>query len=59
MEKEEKVYSIAVEQVQRAAMVMIGRELSEEEINVARKGLAYGIGTSLDIIYRSIFTEMI
>lgn len=59
MEKEEKVYAIAVENVQYAAMEMVGRELTEEEMNVARKGLDSGIGTSLDIIYRTIFAEMI
>jgi hypothetical protein len=59
MDKEEIVYAIAVEDIQYAAIEKIGRELTEEEMGIARKGLESGIGMSLDIIYETIFGEML
>ena len=53
------VYTIAVEDLQREALKKIGRVLEEDEVEIARRGLESGIDLSLDIIYQTIFTEMI
>ena len=36
-----------------------GRKLFDEEIDIAKKGLDWGISTSIDTVYHTIFTEMI
>jgi hypothetical protein len=54
------IFQITVEDLQNESMERIGRKLTEEEIDVARKGIAYGIaGSTLDITYNTIFMEMI
>ncbi|MDR2651503.1 MAG: hypothetical protein LBC68_04205 [Prevotellaceae bacterium] len=54
------IFSITVEDVQNEAMERIGRELTDEEIDIAKNGLEWGIGgITLDITYNTIFTEMI
>lgn len=56
---DELVYAITVEDLQYESMEKIGRELNEEEIYIAKKGLESRIGFGLDIIYETIFDEMI
>ena len=41
------------------AMEKIGRTLTKEEVEVARKGLEFGLLTGIDTIYQTIFSEMI
>ena len=53
------VFSISVEDLQYEALEKLGRELSEDEIDIAKKGLEWGILTGIDSIYNTIFTEMI
>jgi hypothetical protein len=55
----ELIYAITVADLQFEAINRIGRELTEEEIHIAKKGLDFGIGTGLNIIYDAIFDEMI
>ena len=58
-ENKELVFSITVEDLQIEAQEKIGRALNDEEILIARKGLESGILTSIDIIYNTIFFEML
>lgn len=51
-------FEISLEDLQFEARERIGRELSEEEILLAKKGLENGLLTSIDAVYRTIFSEM-
>jgi len=54
------IFQITIEDLQNEAMERIGRELTEEEVAIARKCVAQGIGgLALDVTYNTIFTEMI
>lgn len=53
------VFAITIDDLQTEAREKIGRELTDEEIDIAKKGLEFGILTSIDTIYTTIFTEMI
>lgn len=59
IEKSKLVFSITEEDLQREANEKIGRNLSEEEIQIAKKGLEFGLLTDIGTIYKTIFTEMI
>ena len=53
------LFCITEEELQFEAKQILGRRLNEEEIIIAQKGLDYGIMTSIDVVYRTIFKEMI
>ncbi len=53
------VFAITLEDLQRESKEKIGRELTEEEIYIAKKGLESGLLFGIDTIYNTIFTEMI
>ena len=53
------LFYITEEELQFEAKQILGRRLNEEEIIIAQKGLDYGIMTSIDTVYRTIFKEMI
>jgi hypothetical protein len=53
------IFSITVEDLQIEANERIGRDLTEEEILIAKKGLEWGLLTSLLFVYSAIFEEMI
>jgi len=56
----EIVFQITKEDVQNEAMERIGRKLTDDEIEIVKDGLKWGIGDiALDITYNTIFTEMI
>ena len=57
--KEESVFLITVEDLQAEALEKLGRELNDEEIDVAKKGLMWGLMTDIDTVYNTIFYEMI
>jgi hypothetical protein len=57
--KDQIIFSIAVEDLQYEAKEKIGRELTEEEIQIAKKGLEFGLLTDIDTVYKTIFSEMI
>jgi len=59
IEKDNLLFYIIKEDLQQEALPKIGRELNEEEIEIARKGIEWGISSSPEIIYHTIFTEMI
>lgn len=53
------VFAISLEELQQAAIEKLGRPLDDDEIQVAKKGLEFGLGTSIDVVYETIFFEMI
>lgn len=59
IEKDKLVFSITLEELQNEALGKIGRTLTDEEIQVARKGLEYGLCIDINTIYATIFSEMI
>jgi hypothetical protein len=59
LEMTENVFAISLSDLQFEAKEKLGRELTEDEILVAKKGLENGILSSIDIVYSTIFSEMI
>lgn len=59
LQANEIVFAITKEDLQYEAIEKIGRELTDEEILIAKKALEWGIGEGLGIVYSTIFTEMI
>ena len=57
--RDELLFYITKEDVQNEAMEKLGRHLTDEELYVARKGLDWGLMTGIDIIYKTIFGEML
>ena len=57
--KNEIVFAITVDDLQNEANKKIGRKLTDDEINVAQKGLEFGLLTDIDTVYNTIFGEMI
>ena len=54
------IFSITIEDLQNESLSRIGRFLTDDEIDIAKKGIAWGIADmALDITYNTIFTEMI
>ncbi|MFC1977823.1 hypothetical protein ACFLWS_06150 [Chloroflexota bacterium] len=53
------VFSISLEDLQSEALGIIGRTLTEEEVYIAKDGLESGLLTDIDIVYKTIFLEMI
>lgn len=55
----EVIFAITKEDLQFEAREKIGRELNDEEVLIARKGLESGLLTDINSIYNTIFSEMI
>jgi hypothetical protein len=53
------VFSISTIDLQNEALRILGRTLSEEEIDIAKDGLEAGLLTNIDVVYKTIFFEMI
>jgi hypothetical protein len=53
------IYQITVDDLQNEAMENLGRKLTEDEIEIAKKAFSWGLGETNHIIYNTIFTEMI
>jgi hypothetical protein len=53
------IYQITVEDLQNEAIESIGRELTKDEIEIAKKAFSWGLGETNSIIYNTIFKEMI
>jgi len=49
---------ITLEDVQNEALEKIGRVLTDEEIDIVKKGMEFGLLTGIDTICRTIFSEM-
>jgi hypothetical protein len=57
--KEDILFYISKETMQYEAMQKIGRNLTEEELDVAKDGLDWGLMTDIDTVYNTILFEMI
>jgi hypothetical protein len=54
------IFQITTEDLQNEAMERVGRKLTENEIEIAKNGIEWGLSdTALNITYNTIFTEMI
>lgn len=56
---EEVLFAITTIDIQDEALEKLGRESTQEELLIAKKGLESGLLTDIDTIYRTILTEMI
>ncbi len=57
--KDELLFYINKETIQDEAMQTIGRYLTEEELDIAKDGLEWGLMTDIDTVYNTILHEMI
>ena len=54
------VFQITVEDLQIESIERIGRKLTDDEVDIAKKRIEEGIGgLALDVTYNTIFTEII
>lgn len=58
MRPDEIVFSITKEDLQLEAQEKMGRELTDDEILIAKKGLEWGLLTNIETVYQTIFKEM-
>jgi len=60
MKEDNIIFVITKDELQDEAMERIGRKLTDEEIDIAKDAFEWGLRTcNIDIIYNTIFTEMI
>jgi hypothetical protein len=57
--KEELLFYISKETMQHEAMRTIGRYLTEEELDIAKDGLEWGLTFDIETVYNTILFEMI
>ncbi|MCL2154264.1 MAG: hypothetical protein FWH53_01230 [Leptospirales bacterium] len=57
--KDDIIFAITIKDLQSEAIERIGRQLTEEEIKIAKDGLEWGLLTGIDVVYNTILTEMI
>ena len=53
------LFAITEQDVQSEAIEQIGRTLNEDEMEIAQKGLEWGIVTGIHIVYKTILFDMI
>ncbi len=58
LQENDLVFAITIEDLQANAFEKIHRRLSSNEIEIAKKGLENGILSSIDDVYKAIFSEM-
>jgi hypothetical protein len=59
MQESNILFAIKTEDLQQEAMARIGRRLSEEEMDMAKDGLEWGLLFDIDTVYDTIIYEMI
>jgi len=60
LERDDIIFVITKKELQDEATERIGRELTEEEIDIAIYAFEWGFRTmAVDVTYQTIFTEMI
>ena len=59
IEKDNILFYISRETLQYEAMEKIGRDLTEEELDIAKKGLEWGLMFDIETVYNTILFEMI
>ena len=58
MEEEEILFVITVADVQHWAEEKLGRRLTDEELQIAKDKLEWGLSEDIDMVYNTIFEEM-
>ncbi len=59
IDKDEILFYISKETMQYEALEKIGRYLTEEELDIAKEGLEWGLMTDIDSVYNTIIFEML
>ena len=59
IDKDEILFYISKETIQYEALEKIGRYLTEEELEIAKEGLEWGLMTDIDSVYNTILFEML
>lgn len=59
MEIDKLVFGITEEDVQEYAKEFIGRELTEDEMHFARKGIEAGLGYDIDVVYNTAIQDAV
>jgi hypothetical protein len=59
IDKEELLFYIDKETMQDEAIRTIGRSLTEEELDIAKDGLEWGLTFDIETVYHTILLEMI
>jgi hypothetical protein len=57
--KDDILFYISKETLQYEAMEKIGRYLTEEELDIAKDGLEWGLTFDIETVYNTILFEMI
>ena len=57
--KEDLLFYISKETMQYEAMQKIGRHLTDEELDIAKDGLDWGLTFDIETVYNTILFEMI
>ena len=58
MEGDSALFVIRVTDVQAYAQEKLGRELTYEELQIAKDKLEWGLSEDIDVVYSAIFEEM-
>ena len=58
MEGDSALFVIRVTDVQAYAQEKLGRELTYEELQIAKDKLEWGLSEDIDMVYSAIFEEM-
>ena len=58
MEEEKILFVITVADVQHWAEEKLGRQLTYEELQIAKDKLEWGLSKDIDVVYNTIFEEM-
>lgn len=59
IDKDDILFYISKENLQYEALQKIGRYLTEDEMDVAKKGMEWGIMTDIETVYNTILFEII
>lgn len=59
IDKEDILFYISKETLQYEALQKIGRYLTDEELDIAKKGLEWGLMFDIETVYNTILFEMI
>jgi hypothetical protein len=57
--KEELLFYVSKETMQDEAMRTIGRYLTEDELDIAKDGLEWGLTFDIETVYNTVLFEMI
>lgn len=59
MKDSENIFAISVEWVQLEAERMVNRRLTDDELYSVKKGIEWGLTTSIDIVFETAITEAV